>query len=241
MTYPRVTLLLLTYEPGERQTAYSVLQAALGQIRYSGELHVHIADDGSPAPHVERLREIAGSYSHVVTVGATNAGRRGYGHSYNLASQAVHLGNNSGLVLPLEDDWLLTRELVLDPLAETLAAPGIWPGIGCIRLGYLGFTQPIRGEVYHTPAGPMLVLDKTSEEPHIAAGHPRLESVIWERTVGPWTEGLAPGATEFDWCVRPAARIGVAWPLNYGPASQQANSLFVHIGALGLGEMEPER
>lgn len=237
---PRVTILLLTYEDGKRNTAEATLRAALDGITYSGEIAVHIADDGSVEGHVDRLRALAGGYAHVVAVGSTNVARRGYGASYNAATQLVHL-THDGVVLVLEDDWELTRPLDLDPLVDALG--GVYafaPGVQCIRLGYLGFTQSLHGEVVHTPAGPMLLLDPASDEPHVAAGHPRLESVAFERAVGPWAEGLAPGATEFDWCHRTGARIGVAWPLNYGPASQQANSLFVHTGAHGLGEVEPE-
>lgn len=239
---PRVTLLLLTYEDGERNTAEPVLRAALDNIRYDGPLTVHIADDGSIEGHVERLRHIAGGYAHVVAVGSTNAGRRGYGHSYNLATQEVHLANEGGIVLALEDDWLLTRPLVLNPLVETLVASHaalLAPDIECIRLGYLGFTQALHGYFAHTPAGPMVMLDSASDEPHVFAGHPRLETVRFERAVGPWPEGLPAGATEFAVAHRVEARRDIAWPLDYGPASQRGDSLFVHIGGHELGEVEP--
>lgn len=235
--WPKVGIMLLTYEDGERDTAQRTLRAALDGIHYSGELSVHIADDGSRAGHVDALREIAGGYDGIGTVGHTDAARRGYGASYNLASQKMHPAVD--VVLVLEDDWELTRYLDLDPLVETL-----WlsrnPEIYTIRLGYLGFTQELRGQAVHTHAGPMIVFDPLSAEPHVSAGHPRLEMVQQQRAIGPWTEGLAPGATEFDWCRRESARIGVAWPLDYGPASQRRDSLFVHIGAHALGEVEPE-
>lgn len=235
--WPRCTVVLLTYEDGLRNTAERTLRAALDGLRYSGELAVHIADDGSVPGHVAALRAIAGGYPHVVACGASDAQRRGYGASWNLATQQVHLGG-PGIVLPLEDDWVLSRPLDLDPLVETLDDWGRY-GVRCIRLGYLGFTQPLRGEVAHTPAGPVLRFDPDSPERHICAGHPRLETTAFERAVGPWAEGLAPGATEFDWCHRREARIGVAWPMDLGPASMRADSLFVHIGAHALGELEP--
>lgn len=194
---------------------------------------LHIADDGSPPGHVEALRELAGGYPHLVSIGSTNAERGGYGRSYNLASQAVHPGTD--YVLPLEDDWQLAADFDLDPLVAALEDPEA--GIGCIRLGYLGFTQRLFGEVVHTPAGPMLRFDEDSTEPHVAAGHPRLESVAWERTVGPWVEGIPAGATEVEWCSRKAARNGVAWPMDVIRPNQH---LFAHIGAESLGELYPE-
>ncbi|KKM85065.1 hypothetical protein LCGC14_1292780 [marine sediment metagenome] len=246
MSDPAVALMILTYEPaGEtpRGTAERVLRASLDLMRYSGPLNVHIADDGSDAFHRERLCEIAGGYGQVGTVGVTNAERRGYGASYNLASQAVHTG--ADVLIVLEDDWLLTRDLDLDPLVETLVEnrtqePHDPHYIGMIRLGYIGFTQDLRGGLVHTPAGIMLRLDPKSAEPHVPAGHARIETVEYERAVGPWTEGLPPGQTEFDWCKREPARRGVAWPLDYGPASMTAQSLFAHIGARELGEVEPD-
>lgn len=233
--WPKVGIMLLTYEDGERDTAQRTLRAALDGIHYSGELLVHIADDGSVPGHVDALRAIAGGYDGLGAVGHTDAARRGYGASYNLATQYMH--QSCEAILVLEDDWVLTRALDLDPLVETLMHTD---DVGTIRLGYLGFTQELRGMAIHTPAGPMILFDPESTEPHVSAGHPRIELVEQQQQIGPWTEGLPPGATEFDWCRRDEARRGIAWPLNYGPASQRTDSLFVHIGAHGLGEVEPE-
>ncbi len=225
---PAVCLILLTYAPPEHpqraEAAVNTLTAALDHIRYLGPLNVHIADDGSPEPHRVMLREIAGGYSQVGTVGVTNAERGGYGASYNRATQSVHSGNE--IVIPLEDDWRLTRDLDLDPLVATLREDAL--GIRCIRLGYVGFTQKLFGEFLHTPAGPMLLIDPASPEPHVFAGHARIETREFERAVGPWGEGVAAGPTEFEVSHRSEARRGNAWPLDYGPASQRSDALFVH-------------
>ncbi len=235
--YPRVTILLLTYEDGARKTAAPTLRAALDNILYPGELSVHIADDGSQPGHVDALRELAGGYSHIKTIGSTDAARRGYGASYNLATQRIH--PSTEVVLVLEDDWELSRHLELAPLVETL-----WfsrePEIHTIRLGYIGMTQPLWCEVVNTAGGKMIYFDPDSPEPHVSAGHPRLETVTQQKKIGPWAEGLAPGATEFEWCRRREARTGIAWPLDIGPASQRSDSLFRHTGAHGLGEVQPE-
>lgn len=236
--WPRVTILLLTYEDGERRTALPTMRAALDHITYPGGLNVHIADDGSVPGHVDALRQLAGGYHHVGTVGHTDAARRGYGASYNLATQAIHPA--ADVVLVLEDDWLLQRDLDLGPLVDTLYE--CHPYLRTIRMGYLGFTQTLLAtQIIHTPAGPMVLLDPESPEPHVASGHPRLELVEYQQDVGPWPEGLAPGATEWEWCRRQTARGGVAWPLDLGPASQNDRSLFAHTGAHALGEVEPER
>lgn len=206
--------------------ARRTLRSALDGVQYRGPLHVHMADDGSPAADTDDLLRLAGGYPQVQAVSATNAERGGYGRSYNLATQHLHgaLGD-MGLVLALEDDWELLRPLDLDPLAVALADERL----GCIRLGYVGYTQRLAGEFVFVAGAHYLLLDAMSAEPHVFAGHPRLETVAWERTVGPWPEGMNAGATEFTVAHRLAARRGVAWPLDL---VHPRGDLFAHIGAV---------
>lgn len=231
MTYPTVTIILLTYD--RMEAAEPTLRAALDLIRYSGPLALHIADDGSPDGYVAKLRDIADTFPGVGAMSFTNAERGGYGTSYNLATQHVH--RESEIVLPLEDDWLLQRPLDLDPLVETLTEEG--SEIRCIRLGYIGYTQPLRGEFRPSPAGHMLLLDPDSDEPHVFAGHPRLETREFEIDVGPWPERIPAGATEFEVAKRREARCGVAWPASLIRAVE--GDLFAHIGTKELGELWP--
>lgn len=227
-------ILLLTYGANSERVAYAhrTLRAAIDNIHYSGPLKVHIADDGSPGAHMDALAEVAGGYAHIASVTVSNAHRGGYGRSYNLATQIVH--KIADYVLPIEDDWELMRPLDLDPLVATLAEDH---SFGCIRLGYIGFTQELRGTVLQSSAGMMLRFDPNSDEPHVWAGHPRLETVAWQLPVGPWPEGLAAGATEWEVAHRWTARQGVAWPLDL---VHPRGDLFAHIGTVGLGELAPE-
>lgn len=185
---------------------------------------MHIADDGSNAGHVDELRKIAGGYVHVKGVGSSNAERRGYGASYNIATQHVH-ATPDGIVLPLEDDWVLDRTLDLEPYAHALIQPE--SPISCIRMGYIGYTQPLRSQIVDIASVRYLLFDSRSEERHVCAGHPRLETVAWERRVGPWPEGVDPGTAEYLWCGYDAAREGVAWPLD-----APKGGWFQHIGTV---------
>lgn len=223
-------IVLFTYD--RRENAEETLLSVLSRAHYSGDLHVHIADDGSPEPYIDSLREIAAGFEHVRTVGHTVSQRRGYGGSYNLATQVVHQSHE--YILPLEDDWRLERDLDLDPIVETLAGGGV----NAVRLGYLGFTQPIRGELVHTPLGVALALDPASPEPHVFAGHPRVETRSYQRAIGPWPEGLPAGQTEFDVAHRPEARLGIIFPLDL---VRPHGDLFSHTGAKELGELWPGR
>lgn len=216
----RITILLLTYK--RLDYARRTLKCALDKIKTTHELAVHIADDGSGGKHIASLRELAGGYAHVVAVGHSDSNRGGYGCNYNLATQQVHLG--SDVVLCLEDDWELQRDLDLDPLVKTLVESTT---IGCIRMGYIGFTQELRGHLEVHNNEHFFVFDPDSPEPHVWAGHPRLETKEWQVKVGPWIEGLAPGATEFHMAKVPRSRVGVAWPLDL---IAPQGDLWAHIG-----------
>src|SRR6185295_10366064 len=115
-----------------------------------------IADDGSPEGYAERLRALAGGYSKVEATGISNSARRGYGANYNLASQHSH--SWADLILQLEDDYVLTKKLDINLLVRLFEDTRI----GCIRLGYLGFTQELFGEILRIDGQPVVLLDPLS-------------------------------------------------------------------------------
>jgi len=162
----------------------------------------------------------------------TNAERGGYGRNYNLAMQEVH--EYASIILPLEDDWELAQPLDLDPLVEDLEAQEF----GCCRLGYIGFSQDLHARFFYTQSRRMyLSLDPASPEAHVFAGHPRLETREWQRSVGPWQEGLSPGDTEFEVAHREEARQGVVWPLDL---VKSYGDVFQHIGTIRSTEVGVE-
>lgn len=193
------------------------------------ELYFHIADDGSPEGYVEELKEAtidayreAPGVHQTIMVGSSNAERGGYGKNYNLATMSCHY--NADWVMPIEDDWVLAQDLNVAELAQVF---NDYPEVGCIRLGYLGYTQELRGKVIGDRVK-YLLLDPYSAEPHVFSGHPRLETVAWARSVGPWPEGLKPGETEFHVSTT-QARTGIAWPWDL---SRSCGDLFQHIGTI---------
>lgn len=221
-----IAVVLLTYASGldspRHLYATRTMEALRQHLKYSGNIHYHIADDGSPMEHVVALAEPGDT--------STSSERRGYGANFNLATQVLH--NDYQYFLMVEDDWELTRDLDLDPLVDAIDA-----GLNCIRLGYLGWTQALYGEVVARAKQTFLLLDPMSPEPHVWSGHPRLESRTFQRIVGPWPEGYDPGTTEFFVSQRPPSRVGVAWPLDLGiRAGQIHGTLFEHIGAVQARE-----
>lgn len=214
-----VAILLLTYN--RLGYATRTLETALEHIKTKAHtISVHIASDGDDDDYMQHLRAIC--MNREVPHTTTNSHRSGYGANYNLATQVVHQW--ARYVLPLEDDWVLTRDLDLDLFLGALDELRA----GCMRLGYIGYTQELRGTFESAYGRHWLRLDPTSPEPHVFAGHPRLESVEWERGVGPWPEGLAPGETEFSVAHIPESRYGVIWPMQ---EIKTYGDMFVHIGA----------
>ena len=230
----RIAINLLTYAPSvdhpRAKYARITLESTLKNIDVGpyNTLRLHIADDGSDPQHVRELIEIARKYDIEPTV--TNALRGGYGKSYNLSCQVLHAHND--LILPLEDDWELIRPLKLEYLVRALDQKN---EIQSIRLGYLGITQALIGTVIFRAGMTYLLFDQNSPEPHIFCGHPRIETVEYQQSIGSWPEGIGAGSTEWDIAHRDASRIGVAWPLDIGlPASQDWGAIFAHIGSVSF-------
>lgn len=188
------------------------------------KLSWHIGSDGDSneyiASLINALLDHGIDYSKITV---SNTGHHSYGKNYNLAMQTAH--QKADHVLILEDDWRCER--IFNP--DGYIADMHELNIGCARLGYIGYTQELRGSLaYGQRCGHWLKFDNESPEPHVFSGHPRIETVEWARTVGPWPEGLLPGATEFEVAHFGAARRRVAWPLD---AIKPRGDLFMHIGA----------
>lgn len=244
MSGEKLAIELLTYNRPDY--AATTLKTTLVNLRHDGPVALHIADDGSPAGQVDSLVEIARVLRPDLTwVSTSNAERRGYGASHNLAMQVTHAW--ADVVLVLEDDWQLLRPLDTAPILKMLACGGHQPAsewqwavpppagfyAQSVRLGYLGYQWPIRASLFKTDESLWMALDPESPDQNVAAGHPRIETVAYQRAVGPWDEGLNPGATELGWVQRPAARQGVVWPLTLvSLANSVTGDMFAHIGQI---------
>lgn len=209
-----------------------------GLRSYSGKHRIHVADDNSRPDMLDQLLSTirAMGYEPTVSHGMGN----GYGASHNAATQVIH--DSSDVILALEDDWQLMRDLPLDRIVHYFENPLI----RSVRLGYIGWTQELRGRVIKAPTGDdddtCLLLDPDSPEPHINAGHPRLETVAYQRAVGQWAEGIDAGAVEFAWCSLRAAREGVVWPMDLGMSASQGGEgqYWAHIGSTQAREDQHE-
>lgn len=218
-----IAIILLTYN--RLEYAKTTLTSTLTNLKTSEGLHLHIASDGDTKEYLAELRGVAGVYLEPSHITDSNVSRMGYGTSYNAATQVVHNLTGCEYVLPLEDDWELMRELSIDPMISALRDRVF----GCIRMGYIGYTQQLKASFVSHMGYHYLALDPDSSEPHVFAGHPRIETVAWERSVGPWPQGLQPGQTEWEIAHRRSAREQVAWPVSQISPGGDA---FAHIGAV---------
>lgn len=220
-----LTILLLTYggHPARRKYAETTLIETLDKLTYHGPLFVHIADDGSPPEHRDALTAIASNDRRIKEVTISNSEHCGYGANYNLAALTTH--PRGGAVLCLEDDWQLTQ-----PLDAGLFVSCLSDAVQCVRLGYLGWTQPLRGTLLGVNGVTFWLLDPESPEPHVFAGHPRIETVEFQQRVGEWPVINDAGATEFEVAHRPASRHGVVWPDGWRG--------YAHIGTVRAQDQE---
>lgn len=216
-----VAVVLLTYNRLEYATR--TLESAAKNLESNRhDFRWHIASDGDPNEYIASLHDVLCMRVGHSNITKSNSERGGYGRNYNLAMQTAH--QLAEWILPLEDDWELTRPLNIDGVIHDMEELNI----GCARLGYVGYTQELRGTLLSgRHCGHWLMFDPKSHEPHVFAGHPRIEYVKWSREVGPWREGINPGDTEFEVTHRPAARRRVAWPLD---VVRPSGGMFVHIG-----------
>lgn len=194
------------------------------------DLWLHISDDGSSQGFRDEIlvhaQEVFGD-----RVSTSDSRGRGYGASYNLATQVMH--ERADILLPLEDDWKLLRSFDLTSLARVLRAGHL----DCIRLAYIGYTAPLRSVFESYEEHHFLKFDPDSEERHVFAGGPRLETRAFERAVGLWPEELRAGATEFEVAGRRRSREGVAWPIDL---IHLRGDLFAHIGTVQAREDQRE-
>lgn len=225
-----VAIVLLTARTTPERETYAVntLTTTLERLRCSSNVIVHIGDDGSGYDYQQRLLDIAAKFYPVTY---SDSGHTGYGANYNLAMDSVHRICN--YILPLEDDWELNRPegFDIDPII-TVLKDGIFDSV---RLGYIGYTQKLVAEFVYCNDLHWLLLDPDlSHEPHVFSGHPRLETVAYQKRVGPWPEGLTPGETE--WTVATSehykhnSRRRVAWPITL--LQDIRHGAFEHVGTI---------
>ena len=145
-----ITIITTTYYPDSKlgreraDVAGQAIESWFNHLKYDGEFRLHIADDGSGIAF-----EIGGGYNKMVS----RQHRKGVGASLNTGFKSAF--THSPLALYIVDDWILQKDLDLNPWAALLTKN---ESLGIVRLGppHPGLT----GEVIKYEQGWALSLDK---------------------------------------------------------------------------------
>ena len=222
----RVAVLLTTYNRTE--LALRTIRGILDYFQYPDWFFL-MGDDGSEDGHLSRLVDACGEHF----LDAYNSGHRGVGHNSNWGlRRAKELG--AEIVLLLEDDWELRAPFDAIPHVNLLTNHS---DIGMIRLGYLSYGP--RGEIITREGKLWLKFRPYPEYQFTYAGHAHLLHSRFHDTIGYFSEGLAPGANELDFCGkvnRHPDAPAIVWCLDYGTWGP-----FAHIGSQSLADIEPNK
>jgi glycosyltransferase involved in cell wall biosynthesis len=201
--WPDVTIGIITYDRYDeiRQT----VEALAEFVRYSGQLRYVIADDSSPGGYVARLKRLRLFRDLDATFISTETnGNGGWGVNANHLLGAV----DSEYLLMLEDDYVLTRPLDLDPLVALMEDR---PRIGMVRLRgtagtHLKYTQfeadirqrcpDFRQGVGVTGKLNFLLINGGSPDLWIYSNGPHLKRRLFHAYHGLYPQGFKLGETE---------------------------------------------
>lgn len=213
-----IVIVLQTY----KRTDYALptIAAACRHLKYAGDLLWYVADDGSPAAHVEAV--VSALHQHGANVLGVHSERSYYGGNCNKAFDAVK--DTSPLAFWMEDDWVLSRDVDLWPYAALLMER---EDIGMVRLGYLN--TGIRGQTIGNNGRIYWMLDRQPVESHqlVFAGHPSLRHRRYWDAYGYYPVIANPGETELAYAYQftVGSGPGIVWPVEW---PQWGN--FQHIG-----------
>lgn len=212
---PPLSVLVITYN--RRQTVLETLRRLEEFLRYDGERHLIVADDGSEDETPEAIAAMCPQATIVksprVGLGANN--NAGLAEAFSRAN----------FVFQLQDDMHLETNLNLTPHVLRLMND---PTIGFITFWHVAFhhfTATCPDEYWH--------VDWNSRGPYVANDHPHLKHKRFHDFFGSYPEGLRSDYTEEKWCgythkqgqARPDAPkvlIPIGWDIEHG---------FSHVGA----------
>ena len=214
---PRVAIVLVTYT----RTEYAVrtVNSVRENLVYSQELGWYVADDGSPGSHFDEVVKAVGK-APIIGLHSEDfvLGKRWPGKSWNKAWEFAH--EWAPIVLWLEDDWQLQRELNIDPYVELLMTN---EKVGMVRLGHLAIDLNMTSMGH---AG-IHYLQMWRNMTYGFSGNPSLRHQRFAQAYGPYKEDIEPGDTEVEYDSRFRNTSGpeIWWPVDLG-----GWGIFSHIG-----------
>lgn len=209
----KLAIMLVTYKRTEY--ALRTVRAIQRNLRYQ-DTTWHIADDGSPAEHVQAIRELIPEASITVTQ------RKGAGASMN-AGMAACL-QRAKYILWVEDDWELMQPF--DPTCCIDLMEG-HPDVGMVRLAYISPEL----HAHLVTGGGELWWRLHKGDQYTFSGCPSIRSRLFCEAYGQYQPGLGAGYTELDMCTKFTQRQG---PDIVTPAWCTHHGIFAHIGTISI-------
>lgn len=126
-----VSVVVFTHD--RTNVARETLKSLFKNVKYSGELNWVLADDRSTKQHLAEMKNVFIEAGVKYELCQTTKTRFGLGASMNIGLQKAF--KKSDIVLRVEDDWILEKELQLDRFVKTLEEND---NVAGIRLGMVG-------------------------------------------------------------------------------------------------------
>ena len=234
--FPPITIVMTTWssndQVGQARATYGWLARTTWeqQLQYAGQLHLHIADDGSQLPDFPRMIAPSGKFrGNQIT--HSRQERKGVGASLNAGlRQAFDVGP---LAAFFTDDWALRWPCDLSPWAALLMEE---EDIGVVRLGppHPWLTGQI--ERFESDRWGIRI-----ERHHFAWGHrPFLMHKRFYEYYGPFLEGVSALDCEEDYNKRFCEGDSAHLDMGDSDIVCAITYPFEHIGDVGLYNVIPQ-
>ena len=213
---PLLAIELITYK--RTDMALRTIDSTCANLEYPKEKRGwYIADDGSPAPHIDKLLNALTDNNEVV-IGYHNERIRPKGtedtyFSGKGWSRGLGLCHQwSDFVLTLEDDWELQKRLDITRYVGTLRDH---EEIGLMRLG----TLAVGNDVSIVGFDGVHYLQYSRKQPYAYSGNPNIRHARFTRAYGYYAEEKNPGDIEidFDWRFRNSEGPEILRPAEIDP------------------------
>ena len=240
---PAIDIVLITYDRYE--DIKKTFTALCKNLKYSGKINVYIADDCTPnkdyLPVLEvELDELAYQCQRTwKIIPCQTPVNGGWGRNANHALSKT----TSDIVMMIEDDYVITKEIDLDPLVALLLCH---QSIGLIRLdGIAG--HKVLAHAHETDISSYLpdyrqgvgncglvhywLLDHSSPALNVYSHRPQLKHKRFHEFYGKYIEGAKLGVTEDDFAHRVKDGMKEHW--QFAPCIAvplDANNFFDHVG-----------
>lgn len=218
---PRLCICLLTYQ----RTAMTIrtIVGLSDHLIYPRQLTgFYVADDGSSREHIDKVLNHIKICEYQL-VGYHNekfvSGKPFCGIGWNMALQKGH--QNADIILWIEDDWELKKELDIRPYVRMLIER---QDVGMVRLSGLPTGLDLRVEAHNG----IHYLECLRSSKMAYSGNPHLRHVRFSQYYGLFATDRTPGDMEINYDERFRAHSG--GPNIWRPADLSAWGIFGHIG-----------